>query len=642
MKHIITYLVVGILIFLSGFSFAQKQSDADLFKKGNSLITKGFVNSVHAESQDVLDRTPDKAGRKGNFNDALPIWKTLLEKYPDDPDVNFKVGLCYFNSYDKQTMALPFFEKAIKSMAADYVFKNKSGGSAPFFALYFLAETYFMNNQPDSALKYFALYQDKYEIAPISAERDIHMCLNAKKSLSNPRNVIVKNIGNKINTGFSETNPVVKLDDNMLFFASRRPLKTDAAGANSGEIAQGIYCSIRDASGNWGDPAPFSKNSEFDMAPLFLSSDGLTLYLSITKKEKKSAFNGGVLTLNLRRKDNSDIFVSHFENGDWSQPQPLKEINTKYSETGMSITEDGSFLYFASDRKGGYGHSDIYRSAKGADGKWETAENLGSVINSAESETSPSISPDGKILYFSSNCSAALGLGGYDVYYSELKDNGWTSPKNLGYPVNHTRDDVNMYMTSGGKRYYSFINGDQSYDIYEVIPGGPDAGEMNVSQAAETVKQVEKKVKVVEVTKAVEVEKEVEKRIEPKKFNEAEKKVKTEALVLKTVYFDFDKSTISTPSANELNQLAKSMTEHPEIRIEIIGNTDNKGSWEANLRKSDERAKKVYGFLLNAKIAPERMYYYGKAYAAPAASNDSDANRGKNRRVDVVVWTTQR
>ena len=628
---------------------------------------KAFPSGDNNELPKLLSEGNKLLG-KGYFGAALPVWQKIIEKTPDNANANFKIGLCFHNSLDEQLKALPYLKKAVTNMTLEYDFFS-NGDKAPYDALYFLAETFLTKNEPDSALKYFKLYQNTFGgNPPINVDKNIFMCINATNSKTSRTAVNINNLSNSINSNFSETNPVVKLDNSMLFFSSRRPANdsTNKTDKITGKYSEDIYIALKGASGKWQEPQPFRYNTAMDEVPLFISTDGLTLYFSRNKK------------------DNTDIYQSSFKDGVWNKPTALKEINSSYNETGMSISGDGKTLYFSSDRKGGIGKFDIYKSEKKSNGKWGTPQNLGTPVNTAFNEISPFINPNGKTLFFSSNGSPNQGMGGYDVFFSELKaDNvSWANPQSMGAPINSTRDEINYYIAANGERYYARIDKDKedkSYDLFE-IKGGDlnveaiDAGaevvtltkEMNVTEVMETEKAVEKEVEVVqtvetevEVIKEVETNKPEEKKVpdidvsainvetlDSTAKNALVEKVKTylakqikenEAVIFKTIYFDFNKSNLSLLSKNELNLLIDFIKEHKEMKLEIIGYTDNKGSWETNLRLSNDRAKKVYAFLKKNKVDSARMISYGKASTKPIAGNDSEEGRSKNRRVEVLI-----
>jgi outer membrane protein OmpA-like peptidoglycan-associated protein len=137
----------------------------------------------------------------------------------------------------------------------------------------------------------------------------------------------------------------------------------------------------------------------------------------------------------------------------WTSPANISErVNSRYMETTASITPNGKVLYFASNRPDGYGGMDIYRSVKQADGSWGKPENLGPNINTEKNEDAPFIHPDSRTLFFTSD--GHNTMGGNDIFRS-LKINGeWKKPENLGYPINTPTDDNYFTLTANGKMGY--------------------------------------------------------------------------------------------------------------------------------------------------------------------------------------------
>lgn len=445
--------------------------------------------------------------KKGQFSKAMEVWQKVLEAEPDNANASFKLGMCYYNSLDESPKALPFLIKAAKKISDKYDFFSATEKNAPADVLYFLGETYLAADLPDSAMWFFFQYEDKFNgNPPIPVDRQIRNCINAKNSKKNPRDVTMKNPGKNVNSNFSETNPVLTIDNSVMFFASRRAPKegTKQLSPVTGKFDEDIYYTYKDKDGRWETAMPFKWNSDKDEAPLYVSPDGLTLYF---KKE----VNG-----------QSDVYMSKFIDKVWSNPKPVSEINSPANETGVSVSADGKYLYFCSDREGGNGKYDVYQCVQSGT-KWSTPKNISS-LNTSFSEISPYVNPNGKTLFFASN-GYRDGMGGFDIFYTELKDDGsWTQPQNMGFPINTTRDDIHYYITGGGTRYYATVRDDHnSFDIFKIEGGGfaienIEAGgqvvtltqEMSVSDVVEVQKTVEKEVEVVEtVETTVEVIKEV-------------------------------------------------------------------------------------------------------------------------------------
>jgi len=167
---------------------------------------------------------------------------------------------------------------------------------------------------------------------------------------------------------------------------------------------------------------------------------------------------------------NCDIWYSYFSKGVWAEIKNAGiSINGKNTwESQPSLSSDGKTLYFASSREGGFGELDIWKSGKDDKGNWMPPENLGPEINTKGSEKSPFFHSDGKTLYFSST--GHQGYGGYDIYFSKLEDdNVWQKPKNIGFPINSEKDDLGFFVSTDGKSGYfasDKIKGVGGWDIY--------------------------------------------------------------------------------------------------------------------------------------------------------------------------------
>jgi flagellar motor protein MotB len=177
---------------------------------------------------------------------------------------------------------------------------------------------------------------------------------------------------------------------------------------------------------------------------------------------------------------NCDLYFSAFTDGKWSEPSNLgPPVNTNRWESTPSISADGRTLYFSSSRPGGFGGKDIWVSRMDEKNKWTEPVNLGSTINTAGDEMSPFIHFDGKTLYFASD--GRVGMGGFDLFVSRLRnDSTWTEPKNLGYPINTCNDEMGLIIESGGqKAYYSCVRDKSmgkdiySFNLYEAARPNP-------------------------------------------------------------------------------------------------------------------------------------------------------------------------
>jgi hypothetical protein len=275
--------------------------------------------------------------------------------------------------------------------------------------------------------------------------------------MAHPRKVSIVNLGRGINSEYDDYAPVLNKDETLLIFTSRRQKQNLSQNVHSdGRPFEDIFFSRRNDS-LWNDASNIGDyvNTTSHDSNLGLSKDGAQLFI----------YNSDV--------NNGDIFVSSIDEvGNWSTPVRLPEpINSPSNENGVSISEDGRWMFFSSDRPGGSGGHDIYVSESRDNDGWQQPVNLGSVINSESNEESPFIGFNGTTLYFSS--SGGRGMGGFDIFKSEYDSmvHKWGAPVNLGYPINTPGQDVHFSPTEDGYRaYYATTREDAigNTDIYEI------------------------------------------------------------------------------------------------------------------------------------------------------------------------------
>ena len=215
-------------------------------------------------------------------------------------------------------------------------------------------------------------------------------------------------------------------------------------------------------------PPPFNKGQS--QGAISISIDNKYLYLTICNTARKRKGSGTF--------KNCDIFVSHNKGGEWTPPKNLgPNINGKYSwESQPSISADGKTLYFASLRATNIGvdprdaatfNVDIYSSTQDEYGNWQPAVNLGETINSIGDDKSPFMHSDSQTLYFATN--GRFGVGGFDIYYSKkLNDSTWTQPINIGFPINSEDDEVGLIVSTNGEKAYFSSNKLGKNSIYNV------------------------------------------------------------------------------------------------------------------------------------------------------------------------------
>lgn len=646
-------------------------------------------NSANAETTDQSDAfvTANRLLAKGQFASATKVWEQVVEEDPSNANSQFKLGMCYRNSLDNQDNAVKAFRNAVKSTTADYNFSDESLKEAPHDAMFFLGEAYLLNDEPDSALEQFIVYQSMFETeAPINVDRHILMCINAKRLKKSVRDVTLNEAG-LINSNYAETHPVVTLDNNFMFYASRR-LQEDNSNSEFGDKQKGqykedIYLSQKKGT-QWQNADVFNLSTdEANEVPLSIGKDGLSLYY-------RSDAGG-----------DQDVYLSIFEGGVWRKGVALgKGINTGFNESSLSVSEDGNHMYFTSDREGGRGGYDIYYSERKSNGKWTKPVNLGREINSPQNEECVFIHPTGNTLFWSSNGYLGKGMGGYDIYYSEKQDDGsWGEPQNLGYPINTTGDDLYYYIGGGGTRFYSRRSDERSFDVYEISGGGYEfenlevgtevvtlTEEMEVAEILEVEKEVQTEVEVLDLSILDEFETEEEDTVEEIDLSELDEEEPIDSadvaeeeedpfdhldvdsinmerldtndrndlinLVTKwlsanepeqeitdeyTVNFAFNSRGVQKDFHSGLNTLANSLKNDSKKKAIIEGHTDSKGDWMVNLRISNERAFEVWRYLRSQGVHSTQLVYYGKGSLEPVADNSNEDGQRRNRRVVVKI-----
>lgn len=619
---------------------------------------------------------------------AIRYYMSAEKFNPSNDQLNYKIGVCMLSHNSPfKTDALPYLQKAfaINPTVAPEIH-------------YFLGRAYHLNMDWENAKKEYSSYlqtldQKKNPDEITDSKKKIEECNNGEILVQKPVRVFIDNVGPSVNTQFPEYGAIISADESEMIFTSKRSSTTGGKlDPDDGQYLEDLYISFN-KNGNWSPAtnmgAPINTNE--DDATSGISIDGQTLYV----------YRDG------------DIYETHLKGITWTKPEHMSsKINTQFKETSVSLSPDSKTLYFVSDRPGGFGDRDIYKSVMDPKGKWGDAQNLGPVINTQYGEEGISMQADGKTLYFSSQ--GHNSMGGYDIFKSVYENGHWSDPENLGYPINTADDDIFISISASGRHgYYTSIRqrGYGDKDIYMITFLGPEkpvvqsneddllAG--NNSEVADvmmtalvavntpkitllkgiitdsmTHKPIEASIELVDNKKNIVIASFLSNSSTGKylvslpaginygiavkaegflfysanfdlpdtsRYSVVEKNVALQPLdigsriVLRNIFFDFNKATLRVESTAELDRLINLLTTYSSLKIEISGYTDNKGSADYNQKLSESRAKSVVDYLVAHGIPSARLTFKGYGKDDPIATNDNEDGRQQNRRTEFKI-----
>jgi tetratricopeptide (TPR) repeat protein len=408
-----------------------------------------LLGATGISAQPKTSKVIDPADAKEHFNHnnflfAIPAYKQLLKQEPDNIDYSYKLGICYLYTNINKSLAIPYLETACKSPKIDKE------------AFYHLGLAYQYASRFDDAIKTFNTYKTGLKGAELEKiEHQIETCENGKEYVKHPVNVTFQNLGKEINSEFPDYYPFVPENESFIVFTSRRKDNIGGQVEVDGYYSSDIYMStpVNDV---WTKPKNLGGmvNTRYDEQAVGLTPDGQTMLMYIDHIDSLG-----------------NIYSSMNKAGIFQRMRKLNSNVNSDFETAGSITPDGNIIFFASKRDGGLGETDIYMARKLPNGQWAKAQNLGNVVNTKYKEDFPTIAPDGKTLYFSSQGHA--GMGDFDLFQTTWneEENTWSEPKNLGYPINSAGDDRSISFTQDNRVAYISAVRDGGFgdlDLYRI------------------------------------------------------------------------------------------------------------------------------------------------------------------------------
>ena len=651
MKHLVRF---GLLLFLfvPTLLFAQEPKRAQI-----TLQRKLPLDSL----QHKLTPTPEIALDFPNLN-KVPYYRdkrklrtiSRLEKKKDYAKV------------------LPLLQKYVSNFGIENFYKNTP-------LLWRLAQLYEFTGDIKQAKAFYRLVL-KHHRADIRKVQKYYDSINAntqetyvplkhyyemveyRKSIKTfqPPKGVYTNMGPEINSSHEDYGPVISSKSDQIIFSSKRDRRP---GINNTVNEDLFYSDNND--GYWGEAKSFGKpvNSIYNEGSACISQDGKTLYFA--RCECPDCHG------------NCDLFVAtRLKSGKWGNIKNLGVgVNSNAWDSQPSLSKNEDTLYFASDRLGGFGLSDIYFTTKLKNGQWGVAQNMGPIINTRENEVSPFFHPLYQVLYFSSR-GQLLNFGDFDIYKTYRVNGRWQEPRNIGPLVNGKGSEYYFTIDKESKNLYYARSEEKdlkNLDLFS-FPLPMEAHPLAVTHLqgslidSVTNKPLSGIISIIDLDNGIEVASKYAREdgsfdfdlidnskylmlIQSPEFFTIEKefdlkqdtifKIMTSVLdysiplIFSNIEFDAGKSVIKPAMENVLDQIVLFLADHPTYGLEISGHTDNGGDPDFNLELSQKRADAIREYILyKGKMARSRIEAWGYGSSDPIKKEVTEEDRRINRRVE--------
>jgi outer membrane protein OmpA-like peptidoglycan-associated protein len=502
-------------------------------------------------------------------------------------------------------------------------------------------------NQQD----YYVPLDDYYELVAYRKEID---------TLRPPQGVLLR-MDAWVNSEKADYGPTIGNLDYILLFTSKR----NGHLFNSEKTYDEDLFFTKREGDQWGEAQQFKTiNTRYNEGSACLAKDGKKLYFARCNSPDSHG--------------NCDIFEAELKpDSTWGNVKNLGlNINSPAWDSHPSLSHSGDTLFFASDRLGGFGMSDIYCAVKNTKGEWQKAVNMGPIINTQASEVSPFFHHRFNVLYFSSN-GQPLNFGDFDIYKAYKRNGVWSEPKNIGPLVNGRGSEYYFTIDSESSRLYyarSEEEDPQNLDLHS-FPVPMEAQPEAVANLkgslvdSETKKPLKGIVSIIDLDHGVEVAPKFLRpdgsfdfqlinkrnylliiqgedffRIEEVFFMDGDREINKETepieskIAFETLEFENGKADILPAMHKDLDRLANFLIDHPKLRVNISGHTDSQGKEDSNLRLSQARADAIKAYLIyQFKIDASRIEAHGYGSSKPIVKEEHDDHRKLNRRVEFEI-----
>lgn len=623
-----------------------------------------WLFTAHCSAQDpkakqLYDQSIRLFGER-KATEAIAFMQEAIKRDPNFADAHLKLGQLY--EFTKRV------EPALLAYREGVKLQPDSPASAPAYQS--LSNLLLRLGRYGEAIPFLEKYATFFAPQSAQGKRIDQLMTNAKfgqEALLHPQAVTPKPLSESLQTTLSQYFPVLTADEQTMVFTVLKP-----------EGDEDLFTTSFNGE-TWQPPVSLSPNintPENEGTPS-LSADGRTLVFTACQGRKGFG--------------SCDLYITRRTGSDWSDPQNLGSIvNTSHYESQPALSADGRRLYFVSDRPGGQGKRDLWRTDADAEGNWQQPVNLKTPINTPLNEASPFIHANGQTLFFASE--GHPGMGGYDLFVSDstitTDTQRWSKPTNLGYPINSAEDQASLFVSANGSRaYYSFeVQKDgisQRSQIYvfdmpeslrervkgvSYLKGSVTNGKNQKPVSAtielidlatnQTVSRVASDAQTGQYAIVLPTEGEYALYVNSpgylfkslsfdftQKHKETEQRgvslpVALEPIsntgkeTLNNIFFDVGRYDLVGKSRTELTRLAQFLKTNPTVSVEISGHTDDQGDATANLLLSKKRAQTVVAYLTEAGIEAGRIRATGFGKTKPLLPNTSEENRRLNRRIE--------
>jgi outer membrane protein OmpA-like peptidoglycan-associated protein/Tol biopolymer transport system component len=626
-----------------------------------------------------------------NFRSALSPLSDAQRFNPKNARLNYMLGFIWFISDPSNVETLKYFQNA-------YSLDPKVEPDLEFWLAWCYHLNSKWDDAIKHYNAYIATLKPKSTHEIEDAQKKISECNVGKQYSSNPERVFVDNLGSGVNTSWPEYGPSITTDEETIIFTARRDNST---GGKRDIYDNGFYEDVyvsHKKNGKWGPSVQLSKNvnTENHDAAAGLSPDGSKLFVY-----RHSGKDGGDLyestlfgadweppvhmnkNINTKYHESSvsmsfdgkriyfvsdkesglgdrDIYYSDIDvKGEWGPSKNIgSDINTKYGEEAVFMHPDGVTLYFSSKGHNTMGGYDIFKSTF-KNGKWSKPENLGYPINGPDDDVFFVVSGSGSRAYFAS--AKQGGFGEKDIYkitflgpekqpllstqdqllamranpISNLKTENAVEVKLAKVTIlkgvitdakttQPLEAAIDLIDNDKNEVLATFKSNSASGKYLVTLPSGKNYG---IAVRKDGYLFHSENFNIPEGADYQEYNKDV-----------ALKKIEIgNTIVLRNIFFDFDKATIRPESANELERLIKLLNDNPTIKIELGSHTDSKGSDDYNMKLSDSRSKSVVSYLIDHGIPATRLVAKGYGETKPIDTNDTDEGRQNNRRTEFKI-----